>query len=283
VPRWRRFPANRDAGNCAQTGSPDAGLTARPTIFCTWRRLSARYRMRCSSTLFAMAAMSHFPMSKQGWSHPLPWDRNERLGVAGLYWEWAVRKGRSRATPRADYQEVRFEELIANPQETLSRLGLFIDHDLDYDRIQRAGIGSVSQPNSSFAGESKGFQSRGAVEDKDVSWADTLFEGTDWRFSARQLGYSLFRKVTGKESSRGATAPTYLAMFEAKHRMKATPLGQVCAPSRTSRLNRRLPPETRKILSLSSLKKLAVIVLESNSAYWRNGTCSMLIGPMHSQ
>jgi hypothetical protein len=38
----------------------------------------------------------------------------------------------------------------------LSRLGSFIEHDLDYERIQRAGIGSVSEPNSSFLGEPNG-------------------------------------------------------------------------------------------------------------------------------
>ena len=94
---------------------------------------------------------------KQGWSHPLPWDRNESLGVAGLFWEWIVRKGREQGERLGeDYQEVRFEELITNPREALKQLGLFIDHDLDYDRIQQTGIGSVSQPNSSFAGESPG-------------------------------------------------------------------------------------------------------------------------------
>src|SRR5208282_1488193 len=87
----------------------------------------------------------------------LPWDRDEALGVAGLYWEWIVRKGREQGKLLgADYREIRFEELIANPREELSKLGEFIDHNLDYDRIQRAGIGSVSQPNSSFAGESPG-------------------------------------------------------------------------------------------------------------------------------
>jgi hypothetical protein len=92
--------------------------------------------------------------AKQGWSFPLPWDRHDRLGVAGLYWEWLVDKGREQGKRLgADYQEVRFEELVARPQETLSRLGSFIHHDLDYERIQRAGIGSVSEPNSSFLGE----------------------------------------------------------------------------------------------------------------------------------
>ena len=71
-----------------------------------------------------------------------------------MYWEWLGDKGREQGKRLgADYQEVRFEELVARPQETLSRLGSFIDHDLDYERIQRAGIGSVSEPNSSFLGE----------------------------------------------------------------------------------------------------------------------------------
>jgi hypothetical protein len=53
----------------------------------------------------------------------------------------------------ADYIEIRYEDLIMNPQETLARLGGFIDHDLDYDRIQRAGLGRLSETNSSFREE----------------------------------------------------------------------------------------------------------------------------------
>src|ERR1700693_3714068 len=65
--------------------------------------------------------------AKQGWSHPLPWDRHDCLAVAGLYWEWLLLKGREQGNRLgADYQEVRFEDLITNPQKTLSRLGLFI-------------------------------------------------------------------------------------------------------------------------------------------------------------
>src|SRR5439155_23294748 len=48
------------------------------------------------------------------------------------------------------YTEVHFEDLIGNPRETLAKLGEFIDHDLDYDRIQRVRIGSVGDPNTSF-------------------------------------------------------------------------------------------------------------------------------------
>ncbi len=33
-------------------------------------------------------------LDKRGWSRPLPWDRDQGLMAAGLYWQWIVRKGR---------------------------------------------------------------------------------------------------------------------------------------------------------------------------------------------
>jgi len=164
--------------------------------------------------------------ARQRWSYPLPWDRNERLGVSALYWEWAVRKGREQGKRLgADYREVRFEELITNPQQSLEQLGLFIDHDLDYDRIQRAGIGSVSKPNSSFAGESeeifnpvarwKTKMSRDQIGGLEQLIGEALLE----------LGYALTsdRRMSLRSARLRAT---YLALFRAKHWMKATPLGR---------------------------------------------------------
>jgi hypothetical protein len=164
--------------------------------------------------------------AKQGWSHPLPWDQGEELGVAGLYWEWMVRKGQQHGKNLgADYQEVRFEELIANPQETLARLGTFIDHDLDYHQIQRTGIGSVSEPNSSFAAESE------AVFNPVARWKTKMSTGQVSAFESlvgdflRKLGYGL-HSAKKKETLRAAVMrSTYLAMFEAKHLAKSyTPL-----------------------------------------------------------
>ena len=95
-------------------------------------------------------------LKKMGGFAPLPWDRSqtESLVATSLYWEWMVRQGRrdGRKFP-ADYIEIRYEDLITNPRETLGRLGGFIDHDLDYDRIQRAGLGRLSETNSSFREE----------------------------------------------------------------------------------------------------------------------------------
>lgn len=166
---------------------------------------------------------------KQGWSHPLPWDRDEHLGIAGLYWEWALRKGREQGRRLgADYQEVRFEELIANPQETLSRLGRFIAHDLDYDRIQRAGIGSVSQPNSSFAGESGGkFNPVARWKTKMSPEQTASFEALVGDF-LQELGYAPMSETGRRASPRSARLRgSYLTMFEAKHWIRAnTPLGR---------------------------------------------------------
>jgi hypothetical protein len=95
-------------------------------------------------------------LKKMGGFTPLPWDRgqSDSLVATSLYWEWMVQQGRThgRKFP-ADYIEIRYEDLITNPNETLGKLGSFLDHDLDYDRIQRAGLGRLSETNSSFREE----------------------------------------------------------------------------------------------------------------------------------
>ena len=94
---------------------------------------------------------------KQGWTHPLWWDKEEELLVAGLYWKWIVGRGRQNGRQISpDYLEIHFEDLVSRPQEVLAKVSDFIDHPLDYDKIQRSGIGSVSKPNTSFEPSSGG-------------------------------------------------------------------------------------------------------------------------------
>jgi hypothetical protein len=185
--------------------------------------------------------------AKQGWSHPLPWDRGEGLGVAGLYWEWIVRKGREQGKRLgADYREVRFEDLATNPRQTLSHLGEFIEHDLDYDRIQRAGVGSVSQPNSSFADESDGpFNPVGRWKAKMSREQTTAFEELVGGY-LQELGYALASETGQKMCLRAARLRTaYLAMFEAKHWTKAnTPLGRFVRLERIENQTASPQPET---------------------------------------
>lgn len=95
-------------------------------------------------------------LKKMGGFTPLPWDRTttRSLVATSLYWEWMVRKGREHGKKfPSDYIEIHYEHLITNPQETLQKLGSFIDHDLDYARIRNAGLGRLSETNSSFREE----------------------------------------------------------------------------------------------------------------------------------
>ncbi len=88
---------------------------------------------------------------------PFPWSRRARtLLETALYWEWMVHQGRhhGRQIP-GDYSEIHYEELVAQPRAVLARLGDFLDHDLDYDRIQRTGLGRLRESNSSFRGDEK--------------------------------------------------------------------------------------------------------------------------------
>ncbi|MFY9742676.1 MAG: sulfotransferase [Candidatus Sulfotelmatobacter sp.] len=172
---------------------------------------------------------------KQGWTHPFPWDSNYRLGVAGLYWEWLVRKGREQVQHLgSDYCEVRFEDLVANPQESLTQLESFIDHELDYERIRRVGIGSVSQPNTSFSAETGASfhpveRWRTKMTAEEIAAFEEIAGG-----SLTQLGYELSSAVKPAKTLHAARMrATYLPLFEVKHWARAkTPLRRLVSLER---------------------------------------------------
>lgn len=94
-------------------------------------------------------------LKKMGGIRPLWWDRPRNLFAAALNWQWTVRKGRRFGqTVPDDYIEVHYEDLVNDPRQTLARLAAFLDHELDYDRIQNAGLGRVSDPNTTWKEES---------------------------------------------------------------------------------------------------------------------------------
>jgi hypothetical protein len=71
-----------------------------------------------------------------------------------LYWEWIVQQGRRFGrSVGADYMEVHFEDLLAQPAETLGQISRFIEQPLDYELIRSVAYGSVSKPNTSFRAE----------------------------------------------------------------------------------------------------------------------------------
>jgi sulfotransferase family protein len=166
---------------------------------------------------------------KQNWAYPLPWDKHEHLAVAGMYWEWIVRRGREYGRRMgANYREVRFENLVEHPRETLAELGEFIGQDLDYDRIQSAGIGSVSAPNTSFQGEAvrEGFHPVARWKTKLSPQEIANFEALVGGF-LQQLGYSLSseRRHGGLRVLR--LRSTYFPLFAAKQWLKMnSPLGR---------------------------------------------------------
>jgi len=168
---------------------------------------------------------------KQGYIRRLPWDKKPSTMVAGLYWEWMVNKGRHDGKDLGDdYTEVRFEELVSEPRETLARLGKFIDQDLDYDRIQQTGIGSVSAPNSSFANVSKGdFNPAGRWRTAYSVEELTMFESLVGR-TLEENGYELATKdrVSLERTDLRRMRTMYRAYFDTKLYLKAkTPLGQL--------------------------------------------------------
>ena len=169
--------------------------------------------------------------AKQGYIHPLPWDKSPSVMVAGLYWEWMVNKGRKDGRDLGqDYIEVRFEELVGRPRETLARLGSFIDHVLDYDHILKVGIGSVGAPNSSFKeGSSVAFNPSGrwkkSFTPENLSRFEGLVGGT-----LKELGYEL--GTTDQSDLERADLKrmraSYRFFFDSKLYLKAkTPLGQL--------------------------------------------------------
>ena len=90
----------------------------------------------------------------KGFIRPFPWDRRHRLLVSALHWQWKVQRGRRSARKLGDdYIEVRFEDLVLEPQQTLAQVGEFIGLPLDYERIQRSPLGAVSAPNTAFPAE----------------------------------------------------------------------------------------------------------------------------------
>lgn len=168
--------------------------------------------------------------AKQGWAHPLPWDRSEETTVAGLYWEWLVRRGREQGKGlRGDYMEVYFEDLIERPELTLSQIGCFIDHNLNYEQIRRAGIGSVSEPNTSFDRKSK--EAFNPVD----RWKSMLSPQQVAEFEnlvgdgLAKFGYSLTLQPRNRKALQAFRVRTsYLSLFTAKHWLRTkTPFGRL--------------------------------------------------------
>jgi len=159
-------------------------------------------------------------LDKRSWSRPLPWDQQKSLLAAGLYWEWIVRKGRqlgARLGPK--YMEVRYEELVQQPRETLAAIGNFLREDLDYERIQEASIGSVKKPLTSFKEDLKEgrFTPVGRWKDKFPPHQLLEFERLVGTY-LQELGYALSAEPA--KMNRGWSTKRMRAVYAAYYEVK---------------------------------------------------------------
>ena len=93
-------------------------------------------------------------MNRTKWYRPFFWDRGNPSFRAIAYWDWLVRNVRRFGRQFPDnYCEIHFEDLVNCPSKTLQQLGIFLEEQLDWEIIQRVGIGAVSWPNSFFTEE----------------------------------------------------------------------------------------------------------------------------------
>jgi len=166
---------------------------------------------------------------KLGYIKRAPWDKMPSVMVAGLYWEWMVRRGREDGRKLAkDYLEIRFEDLVTEPRATLAKLGGFIDHDLDYDRIQQVGIGSVSEPNTSFKANDGNFNPVGRWKQGFSPQSLEMFEGLVGE-TLKELEYPLATDAMRLDDARlKRMRSLYRQYFNCKLYLKAkTPLGKL--------------------------------------------------------
>jgi len=203
-------------------------------------------------------------LSNVRYLRPFPWQDRISLTGAGIYWEWIVEHGRRCGRPLGpDYMEVHFEDLVAAPRETLKTVGSFIDHELDHDRIQEVGYGSVSKPNTSFRGElrenfnpvgrwKKGFSPKQLLRFESVlgktltelgytTATDGAQRGMDLEMRATRLMYRTY--FEGKLRLKGNSLVRKLRPLTAAH-IDATALGEDHPPE--------LPPELKTAVSPQS-------------------------------
>ena len=169
-------------------------------------------------------------LERQRWIRPFFSHVGSGLLAAGLYWEWMVGKGRTQGPHMApDYLEVRFEDLIEAPQETLRSVSTFIAQDLDYDQIQKRAIGSVKKPNTSFETESESGEFapvsrwKASFPKQELAILETAVGAT-----LREMGYSPSHQKIQKSTSVAGIRAIYRASFDAKlWAKKHTTLGRI--------------------------------------------------------
>jgi hypothetical protein len=164
-------------------------------------------------------------LARQGWIQRLPMDSMPAEVASGFFWDWLVGHAqKSGAELGGRFHELRYEDLVTQPEKTLTQLGRFIGADLDHQTILENGVGSVSRPNTSYTDDPKSSPvGRWQRADKDVR--RHLWSALGPRLTS--LGYESDSAGTPSSLKYRAWRRAYHATFAAKHRVRAeTPLGQ---------------------------------------------------------
>jgi len=175
---------------------------------------------------------SALSLANFAWFSPFLWQRGSKLLSFAVYWKWIVRKAREAGKKIGrDYYELHYENLVVKPRETLSQLGEFIGHDLDYDRIMQVGLGSIRRPDTSFANlaSSKDFNPVGRWKRQYKPEELAIFEALAGD-CLEETGYCL---ATGPQQRRRTPSIVrrlsfYLFQLELKYQLKShTPIGRL--------------------------------------------------------
>jgi hypothetical protein len=177
-------------------------------------------------------------LSEKRYIRPFPWKDRQTPEGAALYWEWIVQRGRAAgAMFGKDYIEVRFEELVREPRTVLRRLSGFLEHDLNYDRIQETAIGVVARPNTSFSAQrSQNFNPVARWKKQLTPVQLTRIEGLVGK-TLSELGYELATPGRAACNKMGLawSRLAYRKFFELKYQSKKNRVLRALRPSLTSK------------------------------------------------
>ncbi len=165
----------------------------------------------------------------EGWIRPFPWDAGAELLVAALHWQWKIRKGRADGDRMgSDYMELHFESLVSDRTRSLAKLSAFLGHDIDQSTVEGDPVGTLTNPNSTFAREGSPPIGR---------WRSRLSSDVLARVenaigpTLEQFGYA--RSLPHHALASSAASLLYPAWFSAKHLLRThTLLGRYADPRR---------------------------------------------------
>ncbi|MCC7202296.1 MAG: sulfotransferase [Nitrospirae bacterium] len=130
---------------------------------------------------------------KLGWIGVRSKDPLKQLLFSAIDWEITVRNGRRMGNKLgSNYLEVRYEDLISNIEDVLTRINQFADVKIDRQKIKDISMGSLRKANTAFGEKMDGISSK-AVERwrKDLTEDELTCLNIAIGKSLSELGYNV--------------------------------------------------------------------------------------------